>query len=214
MEDDKKVMTKEEQIQQYKLLYDLINETICIKEAFGFSVQECTEALKSLRYDVVESQIEFYYNWLDDHKDKILQEVVDALWVYLFDIPVPEIPAETEEEKERNRKPIESYMCAVVVKKLLCDRLDFMKSCGNDFDMSAWIWAGYSAYYIETMKRVVEENLDATTEQQASLCYDILYKTPHTPGFLFSVDKIDILEMMQLNRERIGRAKEKREVCK
>lgn len=192
---------REERIrQEYKYQQDLL-ELVRTFLLMGYERADIFEALRSLKYEVAETQIDFYCEYISDRKMKTIQEINAELFHFLWEIEPPELPEpEPKQEKQYQKEAVSSYMCRIVVLNLLVDRIDYLKSVLNAgcFKMTDFISVGYDACYVETMKRAIEENTGEHSRDVAKEVYKILYQeAKHMEGYIYSIDKRDFWTMLE-----------------
>lgn len=206
---------KDERIrQEYKYQQNLL-ELVRTFMLMGYSRSDIFEAVKSLKYEVSETQIDFYCEFISDRKDKkTIQEINAELFRFLWEIEPPKLPEDPEPEKPETRKPVESYLCRIVILNLLKDRVEYLISVLNagHFEMTHFINAGYDTHYVETMKTIIEKNPEMHSRDIAKEVYRILYQEEkHKEGVLFSIDKIDFVGMFEACRDKYENRRKKYE---
>lgn len=192
------MLTEEERLerqrQEFKYQQNLL-ELCRTFQLMGYEKKDIFESIKALRYEVSETQIEFYCDYINDRKLKSTQDINRDLWHFLWELDPPPMPEpEPKQEKKYPKEAVSSYMCQIVVLNLLIDRIDYLRSVLNAgcFKMTHFIDAGYDTKYVETMKRVIEENPEMHTRDIARRVYHELYiDAKHMCGFFYSIDKRD-----------------------
>lgn len=214
---DPELLTEEERQervqQKFKYQQDLL-ELVRTFMLMGYEKSDIFSALRSLRYEVAETQIEFYCEYINDRKDKLtIREINEELWKFLWEIDPPEIPEpEPKPEKQYPKEAVSSYMCRIVVLNLLVDRIDYLKSVlrANCFEMTHFISAGYDACYVETMKKAIEDSPERHSRDIAKQVYQELYvDAKHMDGFIYSIDKLDFWGMIHASRDKWQNARKK-----
>lgn len=206
-------MTEEEREamyrQQFQHQLDMLRSVnTFLLMGYGDDIRGIYESMRALHFAVSEDQIQFYCNYINDHKWQSIQEINENLWRFLWEMDPPELPEPEEEESEEKpyrKKSIQSYMCRIVVLNLLVDRIDYLRSVlkANRFEMTHFINAGYDACYVKTMKRVIEENLEVHSRDIARRVYRLLYQdAKHMDGFIYSIDKLDFWDMIHTCRDK------------
>ncbi len=210
MEEERKIeehmLTEEERLEHQRQEFKYQQNLLELCRTFmlmGYEKSDIFEAIKALRYEVSETQIEFYCDYINDRKDtKTIQEINADLWRFLWELEPPEMPAEPEQEPKQEekypREAVSSYMCQIVVLNLLIDRIDYLRSVLNAgcFKMTDFIDVGYDTKYVETMKKVIEENPQMHTRDIARRVYHTLYvDAKHMCGFFYSIDKRDFWDL-------------------
>lgn len=215
LEKELPIMTEEERLerqrQEFKYQQNLL-ELCRTFQLMGYEKSDIFEGLRSLRFEVSEDQTDFYCNFIEEHKSQSIREINADLWRFLWEIEPPEMPVEPEqEEKPYPREAVSSYMCQIVVLNLLIDRIDYLRSVLNAgcFKMTHFIDVGYDTKYVETMKRIIEENPEMHTRDIARRVYHELYVVAkHMCGFFYSIDKRDFWSLRDTcRREWKNRAK-------
>ena len=206
---DPELLTEEERQERIRQRYRSQLKTIETVRAFmlmGYSQKDIYDAMRSLHFIISEDQIEFYCNFIEGHTGQTIQEINDDLWRFLWEIEPPALPEpEPKPKKPDTRKPVEEYLCRIVILNLLKDRVEYLISVLNAgcFEMVHFINAGYDTHYVETMKTIIEKNPEMHSRDVAKEVYRILYQDEkHEDGVLFSIDKIDFIGMFEACREK------------
>ncbi len=194
------MLTEEERLERQRQEFKYQQNLLELCRTFmlmGYSQNDTFEAVRALHYEVSETQIAFYCDYINDRKGKLtIREINEELWKFLWEIEPPPMPQEPEPKQEKTypKEAVSSYMCQIVVLNLLIDRIDYLRSVLNAecFKMTHFIDAGYDTKYVETMKRVIEENPEMHTRDIARRVYHELYiDAKHMCGFFYSIDKRD-----------------------
>lgn len=201
------VMTEEEREERIRQEYKYQQDLLELCKTFllmGYERSDIFEALKSLKYEVAETQVDFYCEYITDRPQETIQEINANLWKFLWEIEPPEMPEpEPKPEKQYQEEAVSSYMCRIVVLNLLVDRIDYLKSVlkAGCFKMADFISVGYDACYVQTMKTAIEENPGKHSRDIAKEVYRILYQeAKHMEGYIYSIDKRDFWSMIEVCR--------------
>lgn len=192
------MLTEEERLERQRQEFKHQQNLLELCRTFmlmGYEKKDIFESIKALKYTVAQEQIDFYCEYINDRKLKTIQEINEELWKFLWELEPPEMPEESEpEEKPYPKEAVSSYMCQIVVLNLLIDRIDYLRSVLNAgcFKMTDFIDVGYDTKYVETMKKVIEENPQMHTRDIARRVYHTLYiDAKHMCGYFYSIDKRD-----------------------
>lgn len=209
-EEEREQMTRQQYLHQLDILRS-VNTFLLM--GYGKDIKGIYEGMRALHYICSEDQVAFYCEFINSHNrdGETIREINDALWKFLWETEVPEIPDEKEPEKpkQNKEKSIEEYAVWVVFNNLLIDRIAYLKSLmknGYEFGegwKEHWVACGYDPHYIQTLRGIIEDNPNATTREQAQEAYRILYQEkPHEPPYLYTCDRIDIEGIMMESRKR------------